>query len=280
MARIAVSDVTTANLDDLCWLCVPPARRDDPAFEEGVRAKRLWAFRMHDRWGTFAKIAYYGDSPAGQIQYRPVPRHRVVSIDCIYVPNISHWRRGIATVLLAGLIEDMAQPQRCFDGEAAVALVTRTFPGQKPGQYAAAAFFRRKGFVPVGRDPQLLHLPLGRARRPIPSSGWETADNLLWPVAAAEYVPQDEDRDTLVIIYGPSFCPFSYFLLKQAETQVRELAPDLPVRWISQSEEPEEAVKRGGYAGCVVRATPITSFVLDRDRFRQEVQTALDAAYT
>ena len=102
MARIALQDVTTANLDDLCWLCVPPARREDPAFVEGVREKRLWAERMLDRWGGFAKVAYYGGVPAGQIQYRPVPQHRVVSVDCIYVPELPHW--AVDDLLEASLV--------------------------------------------------------------------------------------------------------------------------------------------------------------------------------
>ncbi|HEY3249039.1 MAG TPA: GNAT family N-acetyltransferase [bacterium] len=277
MARISVQDVTTSNLDDLCWLCVPPTRRTDPAFAEGVAEKRLWAFRMLDRWGSVAKIAYHGGKPAGQIQFRPVSQHRVVSIDCIFVPEISHWRRGIGTVLLASLVEEMRQPQRWFGGESAIALVTKTFPGQKPGQFAAAAFFRAKGFQQVGRDPHLLYLPLSQTRPLLPSTGWQSGEDLLWPSQYTHYVAQEEDRRQAVIIHGPSFCPFSFFLLMQAEAQVREIAPDLPVRWINQSEQPEEAVKRGGYAGCVVNATPITAFVLDRERFRQQVESALAA---
>lgn len=278
MARITVSEVTSENLDDLSWLCVPPARRSDPAFVAGVYEKRRWAEGVLAQWGALGKIAYYAGAPAGQLQYRPVPQHRVVSIDCIFVPDISHWRRGIASVLLASLVEEMRQPLRWFGDQPARALVTKTFPGQKPGQFAASAFFRAKGFVPIGRDPHLLHFPLFRGGLQLPSSGWESGEDLLFPSQHAQYVPQEEDRRQAVIIFGPTFCPFSFFLLKQAEAQLNAIAPDLPVRWISQSDQPVDALKRGGYVGCVVNARPITAFVLDADRFRQEVESALGAA--
>jgi hypothetical protein len=91
----------------------------------------------------------------------------------------------------------------------------------------------------------------------------------------AQYVPQQEDKGKVVIVYGPSFCPFSYVFLKRAEGMIREIAPKIPIRWIDRSAEPEEVGKRGSVEGCVVNARQVKSFVLDQEGFRKEVTEAL-----
>ena len=116
----------------------------------------------------------------------------------------------------------------------------------------------------MGDDPDLLYYPLrpGFVYRPPEARG-------------PAYIPQAEDKDRAVFIYGPAPCPFAYVFLKRAEQVVRKVAPWLPVRWIDASTEPEEVRKRGGVTGCIVNAVPIRSPVLDEGRFRADVLEAL-----
>ncbi len=90
-----------------------------------------------------------------------------------------------------------------------------------------------------------------------------------------EYVLQEEDRGTALIIYGPSLCPFSYAFLKMAERVIGEIAPGMPIRWINRVEEPEEVKKRGCFEGCVVSGKLIRTSVLDRFAFEKEVREAI-----
>jgi len=264
MGEIQVRDLSEESIQDLCHICVPIARRDDPAYATGEELKRRWAVDMLQRWGVCAKLAYVGPLAVGLIQYEPVPEERAVYVHCIYVPEQEYWRKGAATRLLSALVEEMKEPRAWFGNRPAAALVTRTFPGEKPGQYPARSFFIRKGFKQVGEDPDFLYVPLepGFAYRPAERK-------------AVEYVPQAEDRGKAVIIYGPSFCPLAYRFLKEAERAILEVAPGLPVRWIDRSEEPEEVDRRGGFEGCVVNARPIRSFVLAKESFRREVEEVL-----
>jgi hypothetical protein len=278
METVRVVDVTAANAGDLCRLCVPPERREDPAFVTGMAEKGKWVAAMLDRWGAVAKLAYWGAVPAGQIQYVPLPDHEAVAITCIYVPAEDHWHRGVATRLLDSLIEDMGRPKPWFGGRPVRVLVTKTFPGEKPGQFSARAFFLGRGFRQVEACPDALFLPLLPGADLVDVTEWPSAEDLLWTSGSSRYVPQPDDAGVALIIYGPSFCPFSFTLLKKAEELVREAAPEILIRWISRSEQPVEVERRGGFAGCVVNATPITSFVLDRQGFQREVRAALEGA--
>jgi|Deesub1362B_J571_1020462.scaffolds.fasta_scaffold00159_8 GNAT superfamily N-acetyltransferase len=266
MDGISVREVTHENVDDLCRICVPPEKVTDPVFVTGVELKKEWAIGMLERWGTCAKLAYRGSTPVGMIQYWPVPEQRVIRIHCIYVPEEENWGKGIGTWLLSSLIGDVREPKDWFGGERPVALVTKTFPGESPGQYPARLFFRKKGFMQVGDDPDFLYYPLRPdfVYRP--------------PEDGPEYISQEEDRGRAVFIYGPAPCPFAYVFLKRAERVVREVAPWLPVRWISAFTEPHEVEKRGGVRGCIVNARLIRSIPLDKPRFRQEVLRALEGA--
>lgn len=263
MEEVRISEVTAENVEDLCRVCIPPERIADPAFTKGREEKRKWAQEMLRMWGGCAKLAYVGSTPVGLIQYKPVPRERVVYIHCIFVHEKEHWRKGIGKRLLANLIEDMRRPRAWFDGQPALALVTKTFPGELPDQYPARQFFKGKGFQQVGEDPDYLYYPL--------------EEGFVYPPGQEEeacYIPQGEDRGKAVIIYGPSFCPFAYVFLVKAAQVVKEIIPGIPVRWISRSGEPGEVEKRGGFEGCVVNARPIKSFVLDREAFQREVVEA------
>jgi len=264
MDEIKVRDLSEESAEDLCRICVPVTRRDDPAFVIGIELKRRWAADMLQRWGVCAKLAYVGPVAVGLIQYEPVPEERAVYIHCIYVPEQEYWRKGIATRLLSTLVEEMKRPKVWFGNKPARALVIKTFPGEKPGQYPACSFFIKMGFKQVVEDPNFLYAPLeqGFIYRPIERK-------------AVEYMPQAEDRGRTVIIYGPSFCPFAYAFLKKGEQAIQEIAPGLSVRWIDRSEEPEEVSKRGCFEGFVVNTRPIKSFVLDKESFQREVEKAL-----
>ncbi len=264
MEEIRVEEVRRENVEELAWFCIFPDWRENPAFIKGVEEKRKWAEEVLQKRGKFAKFAFIGTSPVGHIHYHPIPEEKVVFIDCIYVPEEKHWRKGIARKLLTHLMKEMKKPQVWFDGQPASALVTRTFPGERQSQYPARLFFSDMGFKPVGEDPDFLFYPLeeGFIYQPTPEK-------------AAEYIPQEEDKEKAVIIYGPSFCPFSYVFLKKAEEVIKEVVPDIPVRWISKTEEPEEVKKRGDFEGCIVNAKPIQAFVLDTENFQKEVTEAL-----
>jgi hypothetical protein len=267
MDEINVKNVTQENVDDLCRVCVTSCVRDDPDWIRGAADKKKWAAEMFPKWGSFAKVAYENRNPAGMIQYRPSPEERVVRIDCIYVPVQSCGGKGIASRLLGSLMEDVQKPMSWFDNRRPLALVTTTFPGGAPEQYTAREFFTRKGFKQIGEDPDYLYYPLqpGFVYKPAVEK-------------EVRYVPQDEDRDKVVIVCGPDYCPATYpYFLKRMERYVREIYPDVPIRWIDSSEEPEEPRKRNiGVGTCIVNAKLIKSYVLDKDNFQKEVKAALE----
>ena len=266
MTEITIRNVTEQNLDDLCWACVFPCQRDDPDWVRGAADKKKWAAEVFPKWGSFAKVAYDNDDPAGMIQYRPSPLEQIVRIDCIYVPVKRHWGKGIGNRLLGSLMDDVQKPMGWFDNKRPLALVTTTFWGGAPEQYTAREFFTRNGFRQIGKKADHLYYPLqpGFVYNPIPKK-------------EVRYVPQDEDKGRVVIISGPDHCPATYpYFLKRMEQYIREIAPGVPVRWIDSSEEPGEVKKRAVSVGdCIVNARLIKSCVLDRDSFQEEVQTAL-----
>jgi hypothetical protein len=60
------------------------------------------------------------------------------------------------------------------------------------------------------------------------------------------------------------------------ERYIREIYPEVSIRWIDSSEEPEELRKRNVSVGdCMVNARLMRSDVLDKDNFQKEVKTAL-----
>jgi hypothetical protein len=219
---------------------------------------------MLQKWGSFAKLAYRGSTPVGLIQYEPIPDERAVSILCIYVPDREHWRQRAASKLLANLIEETEKLKNWFGGRTARVLVTRTFPGEKPDQFPARNFFLRQGFKQAGEDPDFLYLPL--------INGW-----IYQPAVEQDlnYIPQEEDLGVAVIIHGTTFCPYSYLFLKKAERLITEIDPEIQIRWIDSTLEPEEAKRRGLQEGHIVNAKQIKAFVLQEEDFKAEVSQAL-----
>ncbi len=266
MSEINIKDLAQENIDDLCTVCVPPDKRTDSKFVTGMEQKRVWALEMLRSWGACAKLAYEGPLVVGFIQYEPVPQEGIVRVHCIYVPEEEHWRKGIARQLLTNLLDEMKEPKAWFEQIPPHALVTRTFPGEKPRQFSAHDFFIKEGFKQVGEDPELLFYPLKDRFIYQPPEKKEV-----------DYIPRKEDLGKALIITGPSFCPFSFAFLKITQQAIEEIAPGIAVRWIDKSIEPEEVEKRGYFEGCIVNATPIRSFVLDEENFRQEVLMALSA---
>jgi GNAT superfamily N-acetyltransferase len=266
MDEINVRNVTEENVEDLCWVCVFPCQRDDPDWVKGAEDKKKWAAEMLPKWGSFAKVAYENSGPAGMIQYRPVPEQRIVNIDCIYVPVKSYWGKGIGSILLRSLMQDVQEPMSWVDNRRPFALVTTTFPGGAPEQYTAREFFKRKGFRQIGDDPDHVYYPLqsGFVYKPVPKK-------------EVRYLPQDEDKGKVIIISGPDYCPATYpYFLKRMEKYIKEICPNVPVRWMDSSEEPEEIEKRNVAVGsCIVNARLIKSYVLNKDNFQKEVRAAL-----
>ena len=114
MGRFEIRDVGLEEIDHLINLCIPPDRRDDPLFVEGMKEKRRWATRLIERYGSIAKLAYLDSKPVGLIQYQPIPEERLVEITCIFVPEEKNLRKGIGRSLLRSLMEEMRGPKPFF----------------------------------------------------------------------------------------------------------------------------------------------------------------------
>jgi hypothetical protein len=163
-------------------------------------------------------------------------------------------------------MEDVEKPLSWFNNKRPLALVTRTFPGEAPGQLTARSFFKKKGFKQIGKDPDYLYYPL-------------EASFVYQPLRKKEleYIPQEEDKGRVLIICGPNSCPATHpYFLKRMEKYIREIDSEIPILWLDKSEEPEEVNKRNVDIGnCIVNAKHIKSFVLDKKNFQKEVRDAL-----
>jgi len=268
MTAIRVESVTENRVENLCQMCVPREKRSEPDWVKGTEEKRRWALEKLKEWGPFAKLAYDGDIPVGMIQFRPVPDEKIITIDCIWVPQRNYWAKGVATKLLAGLLQDTNRTLPWFDNQRPLALVTRTFPGGAPDQCTARDFFTRKGFQQVGADPDFLYYPLveGFVYRPLEKP-------------AVNYLPQEDDKGKVLIVCGPNGCPGTYPLfLKRMECYIRELDSTVPIVWLDVASEPEKVKGRNLAVGdCVVNGHQLRSFVLDKENFQKEVRQALRA---
>ncbi|MEO0068956.1 MAG: GNAT family N-acetyltransferase [candidate division WOR-3 bacterium] len=266
MASVEVKDVTLENIIDLCLVCVPEEKRNDPDWQRGIEEKRTWAVKMLERIGSFAKVAYIDETPAGMIQYHPLPEQEVVEIDCIYVHEKRFWRKGAGNALLGALIEEMKKPIRWFENRPAKGLIVHPFPGESEGQLSARDFFTHKGFKPVGDDRNILFLSL--------QEGFVYQPKTKIP---RNYQGQAEDKGRVLIFCGPNNCPAAYpFFLKRMERYIREVDSKVPIDYVDISLEPDFVRKRNAdYGDCVVNGKLIKAFVLDKDGFQEEVKAAL-----
>ncbi len=259
MERLEIRDVSVESIDDLIDLCIPPDKKDDPLFVEGMNAKKRWATQVIERYGSVAKLAYLDSKPVGLIQYQLNPEKRLVEISCIFVPEEENFRKGIGKSLLEALIEDMKEPKPAFNNRIPRAFVTWAF--QVPGRYPQHKFYQRMKFKRVIEDdPLLLYYPLkkGYVHRP----------------EEKKFISQEEDRGKALIFYDPS-CPFCIYFSENIKKSIREVAPNILIRMINNFEEPEEVKKRGQVPSCAVNGKPIKTFFMDKENFQKEVKKAL-----
>lgn len=264
---ITIKDVELQNILDLCLVCVPKEKRQTSEWQRGIEEKRLWAIEMLQKWGSFAKIAYYNDNPAGMIQYWPVSEENVVQIGCIYIQEKEYWRKGIGTELLRSLVKDMKKSSKWFGNKAPSAIIVHTFSGESEGQLSAREFFAKRGFRPIGNNPDVLFLPLIN----------DFIYQLPEKKSITVYKPQDEDREKVLIFYGPNKCPAAYpFFLKRMEQYIREVDCHIPIIYVDISKESDKAkIRNANYGDCIVNNTQIKAFVLDKTNFQREVKEAL-----
>lgn len=60
MDECEIRDVCEKSIADLCQVCVPVAKRDDPLYATGMKLKARWAVHMLERWGACAKLVCGG----------------------------------------------------------------------------------------------------------------------------------------------------------------------------------------------------------------------------
>ncbi len=259
MGFCKIRDVEMENVDSLIHLCIPPEKRNDQLFIEGVEVKRRWAEKSLDMFGGVAKMAYLESTPVGLIQYQPKLKEKLLEITCIFVPDRQSHRKGIGKALLNALIEDFKKPREFFNCKPPLALVTWAF--QIPGYYPQNEFYLKMGFKKVGEDdPFLLYHPLEKGYVYRPKEG--------------RFISQAEDRGKAVIFYDPS-CPFCMYFADKIKSLVREVAPGFPIRMINTFEDSGEVEKRGQVPYCAVNGKPINTFFVDKENFQKEVMEAL-----
>lgn len=241
---IRIEEVCEETVKDLALLCVPRERQEEPVFLKDVEAKIAWAKEKLESRLPWAKIAYVGKEAAGLPKHHVHPRENLVQIICIFVPERKYWGHGIGTKLLLTLTEEMRKPQVWSGGYLPEALVVHTFPGETEGQLSAREFFWRRGFQQITEDPDLLGFPLASDYRHQPSFRFETFS------PPPPYLPQPEDFGQVLVIHGPSFCPWSFSWYLKAAHLVGEALPEASIRWIDGVNNPEELRK-----GVVSRAS-------------------------
>jgi GNAT superfamily N-acetyltransferase len=239
-------------------LCIPPERRGEPPFIEGIKVKQRWVAMMLDKYGEVAKVAYIDGKPAGIIQYVPRVEERVIEISCIFVSREEHRRRGIGDRLLKSLIKDMRRPKAYFNNEMPRGFITWAF--EVPGLYPQHKFYLSRGFKQIFEgDPHFLYYPL--------------EEDFEYKPVAREYIPQEEDKGRILLFYDGG-CPFSIYFLEKIKEIIREAVPGIPIRVINQSEQEEEVRKRGTVSFCIANAKPIQTPFFDKERFIAEVRKA------
>jgi len=259
MEKLDIRSVNSERINDLIDLCIPPDKKDDPLFVEGMNAKKRWAITVIEKHGSIAKLAYLNSEPVGLIQYQPNLEETVVEISCIFVPEERYLRKGIGKSLLEALTEEMKEPKPIFHNDIPLAFVTWAF--EVPGRYPQHKFYQRMGFRRVRKgDPFLLYYPLKKG--------------YIYRPKEKKFIPQEEDRGKALIFYDPS-CPWAIYFSENIKKSVQEAVPNVPIRTINKSEEPEEVEKRGQVPSCVIDGKPIETSFMDKESFQKEVTRAL-----
>lgn len=253
-----VVDVGLEDVDSLIYLCIPSSKRNEPYFIEGAKVKRAWAFKSLNIFGSIAKIAYSNSIPVGLIQYQPNIENKVLEISCIFVPDKRYQRKGIGRALLNSLMEDVKKPMKIFGYKFPYAIIAHAF--NVPGYYPQSEFYLKMGFKRVEGNSSLLYYPL--------------KEGYTYKLRESRFIPQLEDMGKAIIFYDPS-CPFCISFSKRIEDLIREVAPNLPIRFVNIFEEVEEVKKRGEIPICAVDGKPIKAFFMDKMNFQNEIREVL-----
>lgn len=264
MEKLHLVNVSREFLPEFSRFCVPEHRARDEAFLKGVALKETWVKDQLNKGEPFAKLAISEGRIVGIVQFHPVPEEGIFHILCIFVPHKEHWRKGIGSLLLNSLIEEARKPQEWNEGKPVRGITAWAFSGEAEGQLSMKDFFLKRGFRPSPEEPDFLYFPLEEGLR------------LKGKKSSPLYLGQDEDKGKVLILYGPSFCPWHYYFCQLAEQAIKKLAPEISIRWVNWAEEPEEFQKRGGFQGIAVNSIPIKAFVLEMEEFLREVWGALD----
>ena len=86
--------------------------------------------------------------------------------------------------------------------------------------------------------------------------------------------PQPEDRNKILIMYGPAFWPWTVLWWAKAAEILKSALPHAPLRWIDGVPRPEEQGKRGGFTGIVVNNHPLVHRVCDGEAFVNKARGA------
>ncbi|HUU78550.1 MAG TPA: GNAT family N-acetyltransferase [candidate division Zixibacteria bacterium] len=267
MSNCQIINVTSDNLDDLNKLCVPKDKWEDAIFQEGFKLKKECMRYQLKKFGEIAKLAIINGAPVGMIQFLPNVKEQTIEIQCIFVPDEKHQRKGIAKALFHNLLESMKQPKVYFNHNTPLAFTTFAF--EIPEQYPQHEFYQKMGFKRINDDdddddPYSLYYPLKK-------------DYIYQSkISEKDFQALPENKNKALIFLDP-YCPFCYSFAKGYEQLIKEVKSDIPIEFYSIFSQKEEVVKRGGIVSdCIVNGKPINVFLSPKEPFLREVKTALN----
>ncbi|MBS7637920.1 GNAT family N-acetyltransferase [Candidatus Bathyarchaeota archaeon] len=257
---IEVRDLDEDNLEDVFRVC-SHRKLEDPTQRKGMELKRGWLLEMLDRYGPTTKLAYLDGKPVAQILFYPEdsipyvenPREGVMLLNCVYNPFPEARGKGCGKLLVKSLIHESSRGLGCLGGRPCRFIVANPF---NTGEgIPLEQFYSHMGFKKAQGEMymEITASYQPRCRRP--------------------YTPQPEDRDRAIALYNP-LCEYSYPFALRVKESLNQIDPSLTVELIDSWRNPQEAKKRGNH-WLIVNSTPITSFLLDREAFSQEVLEAI-----
>ena len=263
MGEIKVRDVTESNIEDVFRVC-SHGRLDDPLQMEGIDMRRHWLRGMIQEYGGCVKIAYLDDRPVAHLlfypeeaaQFLPAPRRGVVLLRCVYNPFEEARGKGASTALVKSLIAECRSSPKYLKGEECSFIASEPFntgEGTPMEKFYVANGFTRRG-------DEMIYEVNGRYIPP-KKPAWN---------------PAHANRGAATVIYNPA-CEYSYVSATRVREAILGLYPDLPVWLIDQWKKPEASLSLANQ-WLVVKGTPITSSLRDRDAFDREVRRAVEAA--
>jgi N-acetylglutamate synthase-like GNAT family acetyltransferase len=251
------------DINKLAELCVPPDRRSEPYFRNGINLKKEYLKERFKKEEEIAKIAVEGEALIGMIQYQPRPAEQVIEIQCIFVPDDKHRKKGIGKRLLKELIKDAQEFKEYFNNNKPKSLITYAFEAHSG--YSQHKFYQKYGFKKINENNDYyLYYPLVEGYQYKPKVGRE----------AFKALPEDKDR---VLIFIDPFCPFCYTFAKETEKLIKKAKDQIEVQFINILTQKQEVQKRGGIVlDCVVNQKPINEFFMEKEAFLKDVRKAFD----